>query len=108
MFTRRNFLRALATGAAVGVVAPAALVELLAPKRTIFLPPRGGWAAGLPPLKSFYFQTHTQYSARVPQFLVNYVDPKMLEILVQPMQYELILEGYDASEPFESDGGILA
>lgn len=40
---RRGFLRALGTAATVGVVAPAALAELLAPKRTIFLPPRGGW-----------------------------------------------------------------
>lgn len=40
---RRGFLRALGTAATVGVVAPAALAELLVPKRTIFLPPRGGW-----------------------------------------------------------------
>lgn len=39
---RRGFLRALAVGVPA-IVAPAALVELLAPKRTIFLPPRGGW-----------------------------------------------------------------
>lgn len=40
---RRGFFRALAVGAVTGVVATPALVELLTPKRTIFLPPRGGW-----------------------------------------------------------------
>lgn len=42
---RRGFLRG-ALGATVGVVAGAELVEALAPKRTIFLPPRGGWRLG--------------------------------------------------------------
>jgi hypothetical protein len=43
---RRQFLtRALA--AVPLVVAPAAVVDLLLPKRTIFLPPRGGWFSGL-------------------------------------------------------------
>lgn len=39
---RRSFLRG-ALGAAVGIVASAELIESLTPKRTIFLPPRGGW-----------------------------------------------------------------
>jgi hypothetical protein len=39
---RRGFLQALG-GLGVGVVAGAELAELLAPTRTIFLPPRGGW-----------------------------------------------------------------
>lgn len=91
MFTRRNFLRALATGAAVGVVAPAALAELLAPKRTIFLPPRGGWAASLP--QSFHFPGYV--------LTVHHIDPKALRILREH------LCGYDTNEPFESNGGIL-
>lgn len=40
---RRGFLGLLG-GAVAAVAAPAALVEALEPKRTIFLPPRGGWA----------------------------------------------------------------
>lgn len=39
---RRGFLGLLAAAPAAVVLAPD-LVELLAPKRTIFLPPRGGW-----------------------------------------------------------------
>ena len=40
---RRGFLRGLLTVGVPAVVAPAALAELLVPKRSIFLPPRGGW-----------------------------------------------------------------
>lgn len=40
--TRRGFLKR-ALGLSVGVVAGVDLAELLAPTRTIFLPPRGGW-----------------------------------------------------------------
>lgn len=39
---RRGFLGLLASTPVAAVLAPD-LVELLAPKRTIFLPPRGGW-----------------------------------------------------------------
>lgn len=48
---RRGFLRG-ALGAAVGIVAGAELVEALAPKRTIFLPPRGGWFPNVRVLRS--------------------------------------------------------
>jgi len=41
---RRGFLGLLTGAAAAAVVAPAALAEILEPKRTIFLPPKGGWA----------------------------------------------------------------
>lgn len=40
---RRSFLRSALAGAAVGIVAGPELIELLAPKRTIFLPPADGW-----------------------------------------------------------------
>lgn len=40
---RRNFLRAAFNTTLVGTVATPALAELFTPKRTIFLPPRGGW-----------------------------------------------------------------
>lgn len=36
---RRAFLLALSTAAAAGLIVP----ELVLPKRTFFLPPRGGW-----------------------------------------------------------------
>jgi hypothetical protein len=40
--SRRGFFKALG-GAAIGFTAGAELLELLAPTRTIFLPPAGGW-----------------------------------------------------------------
>lgn len=90
---RRSFLRG-ALGAAVGIVAAAPLVEALTPKRTIFLPPRGGWTTNSAPLQSFHFQTHAQYAARsnagVPQFLTNYVDPKIIDVLVSPMKMSIL------------------
>lgn len=42
---RRGFFSALA-GAAAGVIVGPELAELLVPKRTIFLPPAGGWIGG--------------------------------------------------------------
>lgn len=39
---RRQFLKAAIAGLPV-LAAPAALLEAIEPKRTIFLPPRGGW-----------------------------------------------------------------
>lgn len=41
--SRRGFLGLFGGAAAVAAVAPASLVELLEPKRTIMLPPAGGW-----------------------------------------------------------------
>lgn len=73
MTSRRNFLRALATGAAVGIVAPAALAELLAPKRTIFLPPRGGWrldSRWLTNTVEFDGSASAGYNAGVPGFFI--------------------------------------
>jgi hypothetical protein len=103
MISRRNFLQRLATGAVVGIVAPAALAELLAPKRTIFLPPRGGWLAKLgfewvTDTVEFDVSTSVGYNAGVPQFLTVYFNPKILEILAEPIK----LEGYPANEIFDS------
>lgn len=42
MLSRRAFLRGALSLAPV-VIAPPALAELLEPRRTIFLPPAGGW-----------------------------------------------------------------
>lgn len=62
--SRRSFLRNALAGAIVGAVAGPELVELLTPKRTIFLPPRGGWDG----------------------YKYYYVDPKLMaELLVRPM-----------------------
>jgi hypothetical protein len=70
---RRNFLQSLLGGAIVGAVATPALAELLAPKRTIFLPPRGGWGG-------------------VPEYLENYIDPEIVDMLIQPMHISM---GYE-------------
>lgn len=43
--TRRGFLGLLTTAAAGVAIAPE-LAELLKPRPTIFLPPKGGWASG--------------------------------------------------------------
>lgn len=111
---RRNFLRALG-GAVVGAVAGAELAELLSPKPTIFLPPRGGWLSSRVKVlrneaevaEFFGADLAEQESANaffvanagVPQFLTNYIDPKILEELLRPMHGRLSA-GYDASKPF--------
>jgi len=109
---RRGFLRGF-----VGAVATAAVAEALQPARTIFLPPRGGWwsdtdfrgadARQIQEDIERCFQQMLRRSqepiyytdagieklaAAVPQFLTNYVDPKVIEILVSPMAYKLITE----------------
>lgn len=61
---RRGFLKGF-----VGAVAGAALAEELS-TRSIFLPPRGGWWAN---------------TVGAPAFLTNYVDPKILEVLIKPI-----------------------
>lgn len=82
---RRGFLKGL-----VGAVAGAALAEKLS-TRSIFLPPRGGWlqTGYVFAYQSHQYQTHIQWgkpdiaNAGVPQFLTNYVDPKILEVLIK-------------------------
>lgn len=105
---RRKFLKGLLGGAVVGAVAAPALAELLEPKRTIFLPPRGGWwdntasesrtaqqimgdierMFGKLCEQGHYGDAtlHASPNAGVPQFLTNYMDPKLIEVLVRPMR----------------------
>jgi hypothetical protein len=110
---RRGFLKALGAGA-VGVVATPAILEALAPTRSIFLPPRGGWlvnrveyygttrgrwayggaihenlvqTAGREMLERYQRNVYEHgVNAGVPGFLTNYFDPKLLEVLVEPMK----------------------
>ena len=72
---RRQFLRGF-----VGVAATAGVIETLAPARSIFLPPRGGWMT-------------QPADAGVPSFLTNYIDPQILDILVRPTRYIIRMEG---------------
>jgi hypothetical protein len=44
---RRSFLKFLLPTSGAAVVAPELLAEIWTPKRTIFLPPRGGWLSAL-------------------------------------------------------------
>jgi hypothetical protein len=98
---RRGFLKGL-----VGVVAGAALAEELSTK-SIFLPPQGGW-----PRKRTYggllSENLVQISdvrllrspeevaeflgpiAGVPQFLTNWMDPEIVNVLVSPEKYDII------------------
>lgn len=62
---RRGFLRG-ALGAAVGAIAGAELAEALAPKRTIFLPPRGGWFT---PYDSSVYDIQTAIGAELDALL---------------------------------------
>lgn len=94
--------------AVIGAVATPALAELLTPKRTVFLPPRGGWwdnIAGesrtaqqiMGDIERMFGKLadqgwnddatfHAGPNAGVPQFLTNYMDPKIVEVLVAPMR----------------------
>lgn len=59
---RRGFLGLLAATPIAAVLAPD-LVELLAPKRTIFLPPRGGWHADM---SRYFTSKHAWYLKTEP------------------------------------------
>lgn len=107
MLDRRTFLRGMLKGAVIGAVATPALAELLTPKRTVFLPPAGGWwgntvGSSRTP-QEIYSDIERMFSklqeqgwdgnatfragpnAGVPQFLTNYMDPKLIEVIVAPM-----------------------
>lgn len=105
---RRTFLRGMLKTAVIGAVATPALAELLTPKRTIFLPPRSGWLDNTTgqtataqeiydDITRLFKQMQRQgeegwpadreFNAGVPQFLTNYVDPKVVEILVKPVRH---------------------
>lgn len=103
---RRTFLRGILRTAVVGAVATPALAELLAPKPTIFLPPRSGWPSAssqeiYDDIVRLFKQMQRQanegwdvnrkFNVSVPQFLTNYVDPKMVEILVKPTTARILL-----------------
>lgn len=102
---RRTFLRGILKTAIIGAVTTPALAELLTPKRTIFLPPAGGWLDNtvdfwkpatpeqiLEDIRRMFGKLCEQGyryagpNAGVPQFLTNYMDPKMVEVLVTPMR----------------------
>lgn len=109
---RRTFLRGILRTAVVGAVAAPALAELLTPKPTIFLPPRGGWWVNdtwpTATAQEIYddvcrlfkqmqrqadegWDVNREFAGGVPQFLANYVDPKMVEILVKPTTARILL-----------------
>lgn len=87
---RRGFLKGI-----VGAVAGTALAEELS-TTSIFLPPRGGWATGKIATTS-WVTTNVRllhnveevreflgpYTTEVPQFLTNFFDPKLLDILLR-------------------------
>lgn len=55
---RRGFLQGLVGAAAIA--ATPALAEALLPKRTVFLPPKGGWPQyGVPKLYPYYHRSYT-------------------------------------------------
>lgn len=76
---RRGFLRNVLAGAAVGVVATPALAELLTPKRSIFLPPRGGWSSWVLTEALVWEDPN----AGIPSFMQNYIDPKIFAMFVR-------------------------
>lgn len=118
---RRGFLKALGAGA-VGVVATPAILEALAPTRSIFLPPPGGWFRAnlyggklhenLVQVGALRYPTPQEildeaertfqemcrnggqdvehYVLSPPQFLTNYFDPKVLEILLAPVRADTL------------------
>lgn len=60
---RRGFMGLLAAAPIAAVLAPD-LAELLAPKRTIFLPPRGGWRVA----SSRYFTSKDEWFLKTEPF----------------------------------------
>jgi hypothetical protein len=75
---RRQFLKR-ALCAAPLIVAPAGLAELLAPSRTIFLPPRGGW------LGPYTELAEITRKAFVPQLVVQvYKTSPLMVALMRP------------------------
>lgn len=70
--SRRSFFGLM--GAAV--VATPALAELLTPKRTIFLPPKGGWVPGV----QF---TSVDLLISMDEFVRRYIKPAMQEVAIQ-------------------------
>lgn len=83
--SRRSFLRG-ALGAGVGIVAAPALIELLAPKRTIFLPPRGGWHNRLP---ESLFEAIERISADMERFsgLPSYLLSTPRDVVYYPVPF---------------------
>lgn len=105
MLTRRKFLRTLGTAAFAGVVATPALAELLTPKPTIFLPPRGGWFTAKTDF-CYGLTSGSAFNGAIPSFLTTYIDPEIIEVLLTPRHFERFkalaaeFEGYNPSKTF--------
>jgi hypothetical protein len=100
MISRRNFLRTLGTAAVAGVVATPAIVELLAPKRTIFLPPHGGWVINEARIRKL-----VEFNAKwgvntIPLLFTTYIDPGLINILLTPEATKLLREEWAWDEPY--------